>query len=202
MYSVNWVGNVYEYHLFKYLDTLCKKYQAFYFFYIRQELTQCYYFTDYKKKLFVPYTCYQKFWEKNALSTLYLRKLSTKFLNLKKSSKVKTVIWAMYQTDLNIILDAADKFLPQYWVSIQLISGFTFQFLRQPFVYSLKSHADFSNISVFPLEQLGATISVQDCGKHYWRYNYMNSLGIYSELNIRMLEGGPNNLTKFKIDLI
>lgn len=49
-----------------------------------------------QKKLFVPYTYYQKFWEKNALSTLYLRKLSTKFLNLKKSSKVKTVIWAMY----------------------------------------------------------------------------------------------------------
>lgn len=190
------------YHLFKYLDTLCKKYQVFYFFLHSTTADSVLLFYWLQKKAICTIHLLPKFWGKNSLSTLYLRKLSTKFLNLKKSSKVKTVIWAMHQTDLNIILDAADKFLPQYWVSIQLISGFTFQFLRQPFVYSLKSHADFSNISVFPLEQLGATISVQDCGKHYWRYNYMNSLGIYYELNIRMLEGGPNNSTKFKIDLI
>lgn len=30
----------------------------------------------------------------------------------------------------------------------------------------------------------------------------MNFLGIYFELNIRMLEGGLNNLIKFKIDFI
>jgi len=69
-------------------------------------------------------------------------------------------------SNLKMMLEAVDMFLPPYCSVIQRGRGTTFHVLRHSAANCVKFHGLYSNMSLTPSLQIGITISVQLCSKN------------------------------------